>query len=349
MQITEADEEQREVRTRRFWRGLLLLLLLSVLCYACFTTYQQLAARHLAIRQDDYLALAGPIAEEAELNINEAALAEGELQQILLPALFESFPDLAAVRIWSPAGGMKCEMTRRGKKAVLFSVTPTLTDLGAREALLRQAKKTTAKNWSDPIAQLQIVEGEQRDISSELDLLFDYGDLHQKRAEIYRRQERMLTMVSHLNISSEMIKKTRDSMNQVLDALPRGREELPTAILASAAVLENLTAALTSYRASISRVSILPRSLSRYSFYKKDWLSRLLPIVQGERILIPLYAPAISSSLLEPVGTLETIHYYRPAAALRLVRWKDAIWPGILLLLILLLAFWPRAREEESP
>lgn len=348
MQIAEAEEEQQEIRARRRWRALVLLLLLAALCYSSFTTYQQLAARHLSIRQDDYLALAGPIAEEAELNINEASLADGELQQILLPALFESYPDLAAVRIWSPAGSLASEMTRRGKSAVHFSAVPTLTDLGAREALLRQAKRTSAKNWSDPVAQLQLIEGEQRDISDELDVLFEDDDLQQNNAEIYRRQERLLNMVQRLNVASDELKNTSDKMNNVLDTLPRGQDGLHEAIIASAAVQGDLTAALTNYRASISRVTILPRTLARYSFYKKDWLHRILPIVQGQRILIPLYAPAISSSLLEPVGTLETIHYYHPAAALRLARWPDAIWPGIFLLLILTLSFWPRPREEET-
>ena len=143
MQI--AEEERREIYARRRWRVLILMLLIIAFCYSCFSVYQRLASRYLALRHDDYMALAGPIAEEAEININDAVLGNGEMQQQLLPALYNTYTDLAVVRIWSPTGQLKCETTRTGKKTVHFSTTPTLPDMGAREALLRQAKITSKK------------------------------------------------------------------------------------------------------------------------------------------------------------------------------------------------------------
>ena len=343
--ISTPDDDAQEITVRRRWRVVFLLLTLAGLLYGSYHSYQQLAARYLAERQDDYLALAGPIAEEAEINMVDAVRHDGQLHGALLPTLFVSYADLAAVRVWSPELQVQSEMIRNGVASARFVTPPALGDLGARQALQRVEARRQELHWTDPIAQLQLIAGEQRAITDELDYIFEYGDSEKSNEELYRRQEQLLSMVARMDEAQPLLAATRDHMNDVLDALPKGNDGLAQAILASNAVLGDLTAALTKYRATISKSGVLPSQLTRHAANHGSWLTRLLPIMQGQRILIPLFAPAVSSALLTPVGYLETLHYFHPADALFTMRLRDALFPGVLFVLLLTLLIWPRPRQ----
>ncbi|HEY3378801.1 MAG TPA: hypothetical protein VGL77_15040 [Armatimonadota bacterium] len=344
--ISTHDDDGDEVFDRIPWRALgIILCLLAAALYGTLITRHALTQWHTA-DQDEYLGLAGPIAEAAEGQLADDP--QGGLQPLagMLSPLFTDEVNLAAIRIWNPQGQLTGEMTRQAPGTL--QTTGGLPDLGLRAAVTAQGPYLTRQNRLDTIAQLQLMESEQNDVMEQIDAAAQRKVTATVRETFYLPEDHILELAQTLAAQQDDIlgTDTITDINAVLDALTLDDDTaLSQALEACDKVSGDLTLALTEYRATTQELPALPTGLAATAPPPASWWSRCWPVVYGRRILIPLYTPGADDQVIVPAGFAEMLFFHRPAEILALLGWRMAPPLGLLLCVILLLCLRPRRRK----
>ena len=337
---TPCNETRRKISG---WRIFGVLVLLIALLYSSWRVYQRAVFAYLPQLSAAKLVIACTIAEEVEDERAEGKPLDIALFHQVVSPLFQSEPSLAAVRLWTPYQQLTCEITRPDPQISRTSDDAVLPNLQAHEAMLTLRDRLADADWLDTVSQIQLLQNEQSDIS---DALSQAGPGEQKmlRVQLTDQQNAVLTAAQTQDSTQHLLGETVHHMNAVLDALTLDEGGVSTALDASHKVEDDLSAALGQYRSVVSATTALPKEFAALAPTPTSRVTRLLPMVSGQRVIMPLFI-ADANDQLTTAGYAEEIFYLHPADALSTLGWKQYRLPASLLLLLLMLLCWPRRKR----
>jgi hypothetical protein len=328
------------------WRFLAILLLLAALTITSWRIYQHAKLVSLAQLSTKKLVVATNLSEKIEDEISTGNPPNfSTLEQEVTP-LFAAEPTLGAVRLWSPLQQLTCEISRLAPQTPHGEDDALLPNLRAHSDMLALRERVADTDWVDIIAQIQLLQDEQGDISDALSNPGVTDKQKMLRVQLYDKQNDMLHAMQTLDNPPHSLGDTQRDMNKVLDALTQDEQAVPTSLAASHQVEDDLSAALGQYRSSVSAAPGLPKEFAALAPPPQSRIERLLPFVSGQRVLVPIFIADVNDQLTS-AGFVEEIFYIRPADALNSLTATQYALPALLLVLIILLLCWPRRRHRE--
>jgi hypothetical protein len=348
MSNTSSDSSTLEddaPRSPRPWRPIVALLLL--LCAGVYAAYvlPPLLRQMQTAHEDDLLSLAGLIAEEIEI-----VAQESDGTPDFAPLLTSSLrldDSLAFIRLWSPQRALLGEVTRLAPTRSITG-TSALPDLGFHTTHRRLVRRLTTHEQAVEVLHLQTLLLQQ----GELTRLFDEVDEATParpgiRNDYFVLQSDTLKLAESLVPAHPALDAALPDMQAVLDALMA--QEAPTwpaAARASSNAESSLTMALERFRALIAPTPSLPRPLLAHAPTSARW-GGLWPARQGQRVLIPLYVPAVDDTTATLDGLVEVVFY--PAINLDLPQIALHLLPSLLLGVLGLALLGRRRGQQPAP
>ncbi|HEX2951408.1 MAG TPA: hypothetical protein VHV83_17835, partial [Armatimonadota bacterium] len=201
------------------WRAIgITIALLAAIVYGVICTRNALGQFDVQ-RRADYLALTGPVAETIEQHLADDPSGDQQFYTDMLPQLFSAEDKLAAVRVWDSAGQLAGELTRLDSQTLRAGGGGTLPDLNFHRVAKSLVPTLHDDAWTDPIAQLQLVETEQDLFTKHLEALRDTHVSVSAREKLYMQQDNLLQMADELNGNLHSMDEEIKEMNAVLDLL----------------------------------------------------------------------------------------------------------------------------------
>ena len=298
------------------------------------------ARSYRAAQHEAHLTWAGVVAEAVEQQLADGADDLPTLAALITPCLAQE-PSFAYVRLWSPAGALRCEVTRLAPSQPRAGTRGVLPEMGVRRCQQALMARITRRAWVDPIMHLQILTAAQGDLTATLE------DADKQSEETinacYARQYDILKMAEALEETHALQPAVRE-MNRVLDVLERKDEDAcARAADASDNAETAASLALEEYRAQTDILPNLPAPL-RNAASSGAWWRRLLG-VRGQRVLIPLFTPMAGNGLTAPAGFAEIVFYDRPVELAAAVARRNL--PAAILLLAALILACARRRTPR--
>jgi hypothetical protein len=330
------------------WRVIGILCLLAALGYSGWRVYQQAERAYQPQLPAENLTIADTVAEEVEdERAGNQPLDLATFSQVVAP-LFQSAPSLLAVRLWSPYQQLSCEITRLAPLTPHVSGDTVLPNLQANNAMTALRGQLADPDWVEPIAEMQLLQNEQSELSDALTEAGKQGEQPLSRRVVYFNQQNDILLVAQkMDNSRRQFDLTLQDMNEVLNNLTRDDRAIPPSLAASHKVEDDLSAALGKYRAVVSEAVGLPKEITARTPAPQSWIVRLLPFVTGRRVLQPIFLADADHQLI-PDGFAEVIFYEHPAEALNSLTWKACRTPAIIFVLLLALICWPRRRVTRE-
>ncbi|MHB9131728.1 MAG: hypothetical protein ACYDBB_11650 [Armatimonadota bacterium] len=341
---------------RRFpWRVLLVLLfLLATAIYSVLVLLPAVRQYRTELR-DTYFGLSGVVAEEVE-----QLLIPGETpdpQDIVDPvtALFDMDTAPAFVRIWDQQSQLISEATRLDPERTHTGDMIVLGDLGVQAILPTAQRHLDDTKWlgmAGLMQQIETAEGTLRDDMTEAATRAATGKKDEKasRGSLYSRQETLLAMTEGLPRDFPHLNEAVAGMNDALDALRNEADDVLAYSRASRGAdnaQSSVTLTFAQFRAVDAGMVALPKELASHAPLPDSWPARILPVVRGQRVLIPLLSPAANDELVAPSGIAEFVFYHYPADLISALGVK--LVPPAALLLATLAVLIIRRRKPRMP
>jgi hypothetical protein len=330
------------------WRVIGIFLLLVALGYTGWRVYQRAEQAYQPQLPAAKLTIAETVAEEAEdERADNQPFDLVTFSQVVAP-LFQSDPSLLAVRLWSPYQQLSCEITRFAPQTPHVNGDTVLPNLHANDAMSALRGQLADPDWVEPIAEMQLLQNEQSELSDALTSAAQQGEQPLARRVVYYNQQNDILLVAQkMDNAQHQYDLTLQDMNDVLNNLTRDEDAIQPALSASRKVEDDLSAALGRYRAVVSAAPGLPKDIAARAPAPRSWIARLLPFVSARRVLQPIFI-ADADNKLTAAGYAEVIFYEHPAEALNSLTWREYGPTAVIFVFLVLLICWPRRKKREG-
>jgi len=264
----------------------------------------------------------------------EVGIADGELENSdgfreyltsFSAALFKETPSLARLHLWVDDHRGSWIFTGDGEQS------PRKDDLA--DTVTLPAGKMLRGKFADDAYALYDLATEQRYISAMLEELASSAKPDDaRRVAVYSLQRDAVDVAKSLVNTHPLIEDALTAMKDASDELEmEDQTAMRTALDASQDAEAFVSLALEDHRASEGNAEALPAPDAKRASKPANWWGYLWPGVRGRSLLIPLYQPADSETLIEQVGIVELTFYHRPSEALAGLGWRWLIPAGLLL------------------
>lgn len=319
------------------WRIILCLVLLIGAILSCRQLVPAVLDDEQADRRGDALSWAGVVAEGIEQQYVDDANADATALAASITPVFDQEPTLAYARVWSTAGQLRYTFARGQRELPEMGITPALQHAQAQVAT-RDAIET--------IAHLQELLLDQGELTDGMTRAVEAGTGAGTHGGLYVRQDDIMRLATDMTEEHPLLDDAITEMHTVLDNLTRNdAPSLAAAAKASGAAENALTLTLEDARAVIDEIPDVPETLRASLPSPTSGWRRVFPVVHLQRVLVPIFTPAVSETLVTPVGVVELgIAEYPAELAARLA---TRCWPSALLLLgaVLVLIPWRRRKN----